>query len=192
MNVLIKIINIISCPFVYFYYKSKNIRIYLTAALPKSAKVLEIGPGYNPWFRSDVLCEKYLNDNTERQGALVRDGRPLIHADACNMPFEDKSFDFIFCSHIMQHVEDIKGFLKEIQRVGKAGYLETPNYLFEQSIGTTALWVENGILHAEPKWMAGAPERVYHNASCSRQLCISQSGIHSYTRTAGDEALMER
>ena len=153
-------------PFVKLHYKTRNFRIYLQSGLPKSARVLEIGPGHNPWFRSDVLCEKYLKDNTERQGDLVRDGRPLIHSDACNMPFEDKSFDFIFCSHIMEHVEDIEGFLKEIQRVGKAGYLETPNYLFEQTVGTTthkwAFWVENGVLHAEPKWVPGAPERAYH------------------------------
>jgi len=50
--------------------------------------------------------------------------------------------------------------------VGKAGYIETPSYLFEQMVGTTthlwALWVEGDVLHAEKKWVPGAPERVYH------------------------------
>jgi len=163
---MIKILNIIFNPIVWLHYKTRNIRNFFKSGIPRKAKVLEIGPGSNPWFRSDVLCEKYLQDNTERSGDLVRDGRPLIHADACNMPFKDKEFDFVFCSHIMEHVEDLEGFLSEIQRVGKAGYLETPNYLFEQTVGTTthklAFWVEDGGLHAEPKWVPGAPERAYH------------------------------
>jgi SAM-dependent methyltransferase len=165
-NIISFLLDSISSPFVKLHYKTRNYRIYLKSRLPNSARVLEIGPGHNPWFRSDVLCEKFLNDNTERSGDLVRDGRPLVNADACNMPFDNKSFDFVFCSHVMEHVEDLEGFLKEIQRVGKAGYLETPNYLFEQTVGTTthkwAFWIENEVLHAEPKWVPGAPARAYH------------------------------
>ena len=153
-------------PVVWLHHKTRNASIYIKSGISKKDKVLEIGPGHNPWFRSDVLCEKYLEDNTERSGPLARDNRPLIHADGCNMPFNDKEFDFVFCSHIMEHVEDVKSFLEEIQRVGRAGYLETPNYLFEQTVGTTthkwAFWVENGVLHAEPKWVSAAPERAYH------------------------------
>jgi len=134
---MIRLLNLLAAPFVFAYYKIRNLCIFLSARLPHKAKVLEIGSGSNPWFRSDVLCEKFLDDDTERGGPLVRDRRPLIEADACNMPFEDKSFDFVFCSHIMEHVEDVEGFLKEIQRVGKAGYLETSNYFFEQTVGTT-------------------------------------------------------
>jgi SAM-dependent methyltransferase len=89
-----------------------------------------------------------------------------VEGDATNLPFPDKSFDFIYCSHIAEHIEDIGRFFQEIQRVGKAGYIETPSYLFEQMVGTTthewALWVEGNILHAERKWVPGAPERVYH------------------------------
>ncbi len=161
------ILNALAWPWVALHYKTRNFRIFLRARLPRKASVLEIGPGHNPWFRSNVLCERFLFDDTERCGPLKRDGRPLIEGDACALPFADQSFDFVFCSHIMEHIENLEAFLAEIQRVGRAGYLETPNALFEQSVGTTthkwAFWVDDsGVLNAEPKWVAGAPERTYH------------------------------
>lgn len=153
-------------PVVSLYHKSRNVRILLKAWLPKSARVLDVGSGHNPWFRSNVLFEKYADDNTERSGPLARDGRELVLGDAERMPFADKSFDFVYCSHVAEHIEDIGAFFREIQRVGRAGYIETPNALFEQSVGTTthlwACWVEDGVLHAERKWIPGAPNRVYH------------------------------
>jgi hypothetical protein len=158
--------DLIAAPVVWLAYKSKNLRLYLQARLPSSARVLEIGSGGNPWFRSNVLCDKYLSDNIERgDKPLVRD-REFVQADATNLPFKDKEFDFVFCSHVAEHIGDIEAFFREIQRVGKAGYIETPNYFFEQTVGTAthdwALFVENGKLHAERKWMAGCPERAYH------------------------------
>ena len=91
-----------------------------------------------------------------------RAGKEFVEADATDLPFPPKSFDFVYCSH----TADLGQFFREIQRVGKAGYIETPNYLLEQMVGTTthawALWVEDGVLHAEKKWVAGAPPRVYH------------------------------
>lgn len=165
---LLTLLNLFARPIVFFLFKTRNVRIFLRARLSKQARVLELGPGHNPWFRSNVLCERYLTDNTERSGKLARDGRPLIQGDACRLPFADKSFDFVFCSHVMEHMEDVTAFIAEIQRVGKAGYLETPNYIFEQTVGTTthkwAFWTEGETLHAEPKWVSGAPKRAYDGA----------------------------
>jgi hypothetical protein len=55
----------------------------------KSDLVLDVGSGGNPHPRADVLLEKYL-DNTHRHSALVAD-RSTLWADACRMPFRDKS-----------------------------------------------------------------------------------------------------
>jgi hypothetical protein len=164
-RLILFLLNLLLWPWVRGYYRSKNFRLWCKARLHPKAQVLEIGSGHNPWFRSNVLCDRYLNDSTERSGQLVID-RPLVQGDATRLPFRDKAFDFVFCSHVAEHIDDIGSFLQELQRVGQAGYIETPNYLFEQSIGTTthcwALWVEDGVLQVEKKWIAGAPERVYH------------------------------
>jgi len=165
MKLLAFLLDLLLKPVVWYYHKSRTISIYLKARLPRGAKVLDIGSGSNPWFRSNVLFEKYPDDDTERGGRLVRDGREIVFGDAEKLPFPDKHFDFVYCSHVAEHVENIGLFFQEIQRVGKAGYIETPNYIFEQAIGTTthswALFVEGHVLHAEKKWMAGAPSKTY-------------------------------
>ena len=92
--------------------------------------VLEIGSGHEPYPRSDVLLDKYL-DNRERASRLVTGRRPFFLSDANRMPFKDKSFDFVICSHVLEHATDVKAFLDEVQRVGKAGYIETPSEIWE-------------------------------------------------------------
>ncbi len=99
-------------------------------------RVLEIGSGNNPNPRSDVLCDRYIHDNGQRAGefGMVID-RPCIVGDGYNLPFADNSFDFVICSHILEHMEDPQAFLQEIARVGKAGYIEVPSMLSERMFG---------------------------------------------------------
>ena len=68
--------------------------------------VLEIGSGNNPNPRSDILCDRYIHDNNQRAGefAAVID-RPLVVADGYRLPFKDKTFDYVICSHILEHME---------------------------------------------------------------------------------------
>jgi len=91
---------------------------------------LEVGSGGNPHPMADVLLDKYIDDR-HRLRAIKID-RPMILADASKMPFRDKSFDFIFAYHILEHVDEPSMFLLELQRVGKGGYIETPNALYER------------------------------------------------------------
>lgn len=166
-NMICCLFDFLFKPLVWLNDKSRNLRLVYQANLPRNAKVLEIGSGHNPWPRSNVLCDLYPYDDTERSGPIKIDNRPFFVVDAAKLPFPDKSFDFIFCSHLAEHIDDIASFFKEIQRVGKAGYIETPNYLFEQAVGTTThVWAffvgENNTLVAEKKIYPGAPEKVYH------------------------------
>ncbi len=96
--------------------------------------VLEIGSGHNPKTRSDVLCDKLPEDDTERGGKIVTD-RPFIAADGQYLPFADKSFDYIICCHVLEHVEDPAKFISEITRVGKRGYIEVPTEIGERLYG---------------------------------------------------------
>ena len=93
--------------------------------------VLEIGSGDRPNPRSDVLVDRYIEDNTERGGDLRVD-RPLIVADAEQLPFKDKSFDYVVCFHILEHMPDPAKFLREIARVGKRGWIQSPSEIAER------------------------------------------------------------
>lgn len=44
-----------------------------------------------------------------------------VKADIQNLPFENNSFDVIFCNHVLEHVEDDKKALSELFRVMKPG-----------------------------------------------------------------------
>lgn len=44
-----------------------------------------------------------------------------VKADIQDLPFEDNSFDVIFCNHVLEHVADDKKALSELYRVMKPG-----------------------------------------------------------------------
>lgn len=96
--------------------------------------VLEIGSGHNPSTRSNVLCDKFLIDDTQRGGQIVAD-RPIVEADGQYLPFADNSFDYVICRHVLEHVEDPELMISELERVAGRGYIETPSELGERLYG---------------------------------------------------------
>ena len=51
------------------------------------------------------------------------------------LPFPDKSFDFIYCRHVVEDFVYPDLVLSEMNRVGKAGFIETPSPLVELTRG---------------------------------------------------------
>ena len=96
--------------------------------------VLEIGSGHNPKARSDVLCDKFIGDDEQRGGAIITD-RPMVEADGEFLPFADQAFDYVICSHVLEHVKDPKRFIAELTRVASRGYIETPSEIGERIYG---------------------------------------------------------
>lgn len=96
--------------------------------------VLEIGGGQAPFERSDILADKFIDENKERAADIIID-RPLVVCDAHYLPFVDNAFDYVFCSQVLEHLENPELFFKEISRVSKKGYIETPNEIRERLFG---------------------------------------------------------
>jgi len=96
--------------------------------------VLEIGSGHNPKARSDVLCDKFIADDEQRGGRIIAD-RPIVEADGQFLPFADRAFDYVICSHVLEHVEDPAQLITELERVAGRGYIETPSEIGEQIYG---------------------------------------------------------
>ncbi|MGD9212717.1 MAG: methyltransferase domain-containing protein [Desulfobacteraceae bacterium] len=121
-NLIIKAIRL-------WYYVLRK----LSLEINKDDVVLEIGPGGKPHFRSNVICDKFQNDNTERGEDPLKKGKAfLVLGDAENLPFKDKSFDYVIASHLLEHLYNPQDFFFEIIRVGKSGYIETPTIISEK------------------------------------------------------------
>ncbi|HEX3087224.1 MAG TPA: methyltransferase domain-containing protein [Ilumatobacteraceae bacterium] len=91
--------------------------------------VLDVGSGDKPHWRADVLLDRFPDEahGGQRSGAsAARVDRPLFDADAADMPFADKVFDYAICSHMLEHVEHPDAVVAELTRVAKAGYIEVP------------------------------------------------------------------
>jgi hypothetical protein len=97
--------------------------------------VLDIGSGHKPHPRANILVDRYLEDDLERSGqkSVLPENVPFIIADATALPFKKKAFDFIICSHVAEHIDApyLDQFCSELNRVGKAGYIETPSVFAE-------------------------------------------------------------
>lgn len=103
----------------------------LHCPVPHNALVLDVGSGGNPYPRANVLLDAY-EDTPERFHLPLIKDRPLVLGAAEQMPFRNKAFDFIIASHILEHTSEPEKFISELMRVGKAGYIETPDGFFER------------------------------------------------------------
>ena len=90
--------------------------------LNKFENNLEIGPGIAPF----KLATEFIGSN-EKISKYID-----IDIDCEVFPYNDKLFDFIYCRHVMEDIQNPDFALKEIFRVTKGGgYIETPSPLIE-------------------------------------------------------------
>jgi ubiquinone/menaquinone biosynthesis C-methylase UbiE len=109
--------------------------------------VLDVGCGDNPFPYATHLVDLLPEPSKHRARELDTAGKPLVVADIHALPFPDKSFDFVYCSHLLEHVDDPITACGELMRVGKRGYIETPTG------GKDALFAWVGEMH---KWQVVA------------------------------------
>src|SRR6266850_3624993 len=99
---------------------------YVKFDIQPKDRVLDIGSGNEPFPYATCLVDRFLDSTPHRYGEIERNGKPIVSADIQSLPFADKSFDFVYCAHILEHVDDPVKACAEIMRIGKRGYLETP------------------------------------------------------------------
>ena len=109
----------------YSLYQS---RIY-NFDLKPSDKILDVGSGNIPFHLATHLVDITIeNDNLGRAGAAFEhvDGIPVYECNLEKLPFEDNEFDFVYCSHVLEHVAEPNKACSELIRVGKRGFIESP------------------------------------------------------------------
>ena len=101
----------------------------------KNDLVLDVGSGGNPHLRADVICDKFVEGLSHRDEPFVRDGRPLVIGDVHFLPFRDSAFDFVICSHLLEHLDGPHLAIAQLQRVAPRGYIEIPDEWYEKTWG---------------------------------------------------------
>jgi hypothetical protein len=121
----------------------------ILASLGETDFVLDVGGGARPFERADWVIDVmsyrerglygYEQDATgERFTAET-----WIERDMCDRepwPFTDGQIDFAVCSHTLEDVRDPVWVCSELVRVARAGYIEVPSRLEEQSYGFQGPW----------------------------------------------------
>jgi SAM-dependent methyltransferase len=102
-------------------------------------KVLDIGSGGWPFAQATHLADLFPGATTHRTESLRRDGRPFLTIDVGRMPFRDKEWDFIFCSHVLEHLDRPGDACRELMRVGRKGYIEVPTRLSDVMLNFTRM-----------------------------------------------------
>jgi ubiquinone/menaquinone biosynthesis C-methylase UbiE len=109
----------------YSLYQS---RLYNFGIKP-SDKVLDVGSGNVPsHFATHLVDVTIENNDYGRAGMAFKhvDGIPIYECNLEKLPFEDNEFDFVYCSHVLEHVTDPDKACSELMRVGKRGFIESP------------------------------------------------------------------
>lgn len=105
------------------WYVSQNINemIYNDLIKQKHDKVLEIGAGLTPFKLSTHFIDivKYNENYT------------IVDIDFESLPFENNTFDYVYSRHTMEDIYNPYFAIKEMFRVSKKGYIETPSPLVE-------------------------------------------------------------
>lgn len=106
-------------------------------------RVLDVGvsplvdlPGENQFLRAYPYPGQITAVSNDTNLGAVREAFPdvrVLTADGLDLPFADCEFDIVHSNAVIEHVGpvDAQGrFLRELIRVGKAGFVSTPNRWF--------------------------------------------------------------
>jgi len=118
----------------------------LMLEIPRTARVVDVGGGAAPFARADHVIDALPFDRAGEGsdghsgvvGASRIDASTWTQVDLCARkpwPFENNSFDFAVCSHVLEDVRDPVWVCSELSRIARAGYIETPSRIVEQSLG---------------------------------------------------------
>ena len=148
-----------------FAYQQKHIEFDIRPG----ERVLDVGNGGDPFPYATVLVDRFLEMSATRHQPLDTQNKPFALADVHHLPFRDKSFDYVCCAHVLELVENPLQACKELIRVGRRGFIETP------TAGKDMLFA----------WARG--EQKWHVVSIGQTLCFFEysdrqlDGIRSTT-----------
>lgn len=135
------------------YGPIKEVLEFLYEKIEDNANVLEIGPGKIPFIKA-----------THTLGLDIDKNVKIIDIDTTPLPYPDKFFDFVYIRHVLEYIQNPDFVFKELIRVAKKGYIETPSPVVELSNNAESpdykgyihhryiVWTKDNTLNFIPKY----------------------------------------
>lgn len=128
-------------------------------------RILDVGPGKVPLqWATDTAGSVHYRGQTMKETPGVE----FRECDFLNerLPYDDNEIDFVYCRHVIEDLYNPEPLLKEMSRVGKAGYVECPSPAAELCPGIDAgeakyrgymhhlwiVWPHHGTLYLTTKY----------------------------------------
>ena len=87
-------------------------------------KILDIGCNIAPVEFAQTVADiqnfSKFYEKKDKKFVLIKDK---------TLPFSNNQFDFVYASHVIEHVEDVSFFISELKRISRQGYIELPSML---------------------------------------------------------------
>jgi Methyltransferase domain len=121
----------------------------ILAAVGEQDLILDVGAWAHPFPRADWVLDllPYESRGIYHYDRDLADERftaqTWVQRDVCDRdpwPWPDDHFDFAICSHTLEDLRDPVWVCQELSRVARAGYVEVPSRLEEQSLGVHGPW----------------------------------------------------
>ncbi|MBF0450246.1 MAG: class I SAM-dependent methyltransferase [Candidatus Magnetomorum sp.] len=151
-------------------------------------KVLDIGSGNIPFKYATHLADLSLDDGSiGRANSQFKyiNGKQVFQCDIENMLFKDNEFDFVYCSHVLEHVQNPEKACKELIRVGKRGFIDTPTKGKD-------IWLNTAKISNHRWWIEKINEKLIFTKYKKRELSGFESNIllsmHSQPQTPREKA----
>lgn len=122
---------------------AKTDREHLFSCITAEMRVVDIGGGANPYPRADYVIDGLdYNQRGSLRPVPISEERvsqsTWTQLDICARspwPFPDNFFDFALCTHVLEDLRDPIWVCHEMSRIARAGYIEVPSRILEQSRG---------------------------------------------------------
>ena len=157
----------------------------LARTLDQARQIIDIGAGYDPWPRATELVDIRRWSDTEARPVHIVD----IECD--RLPFADQSVDFAYTRHTLEDIHNPWLLCREMNRVARAGYIETPSPASEFCRGVDGgkpsyrgyihhrwfIWEEDGTLLFLPKYPIAEYVKVDEGGESRLTECLDAQPI---------------
>jgi ubiquinone/menaquinone biosynthesis C-methylase UbiE len=128
-------------------FRTRRMREFVDRfGVTQETRILDVGGTPATWLLAGAQPRVTLL-NMPRGQERGKEGFTFVSGDGCRLPFPDQSFEIVFSNSVIEHVgapDRQRQFAREVQRVGRRYWVQTPNRWFpvEQHLLTPCVhWI---------------------------------------------------